>query len=86
MPDGSEANLRRSVDTIIEKLGGKRLDMFECARVDPKVPVEIVMETLNKLKGEGKFEHIAMSECSAATLRRAAKVEYLITKGIPDKH
>jgi len=40
-PDSSPAGLRRSVELINEKLRGtKRLDLFECARVDSKVPVE----------------------------------------------
>jgi len=73
--DASEANLRRSVDTINQHLGGaKRMDLFECARVDPKIPIEEVITTLAKLVKEGKFDHIGMSECSAATLRRAHKV------------
>jgi pyridoxine 4-dehydrogenase len=37
----SETNLRRSVDLILEKLGeNKKLDLFECARVDKKHPIE----------------------------------------------
>jgi pyridoxine 4-dehydrogenase len=42
--------------------------------VDPSIPVEKVMETLKVLVGEGKFDYIGLSECSAATLQRAAKV------------
>ncbi|EIN07468.1 aldo/keto reductase [Punctularia strigosozonata HHB-11173 SS5] len=71
-PDGSPENLRRSVDHIIEKLGPhKRLDLFECARVVEDPPVEEVMKTLLGFVKEGKFDHIGISECSAATLRRA---------------
>jgi pyridoxine 4-dehydrogenase len=50
------------------------LDLFESARIDQKIPIESIMETLKTLVSEGKFDHIGMSECSAATLRRAAKV------------
>ena len=58
-----------------EKLRGtKRLDLFECARVDPDVPVEVSIAALAKLKSEGKLDHIGMSECGAETLRRAHKV------------
>ncbi|KAN0087975.1 NADP-dependent oxidoreductase domain containing protein [Tylopilus felleus] len=74
-PDSSPENLERSVNLINEKLRGtKRLDLFECARVDAKVPVEDMVATLVKLKEQGKFDHIGMSECSAETLRRANKV------------
>lgn len=68
-------NLLRSVNTINEKLRGtKRLDLFECTRVDPDVPVEETIATLAELKSQGKLDHIGMTECSAQTLRRAHKV------------
>ncbi|KIJ68968.1 hypothetical protein HYDPIDRAFT_81085 [Hydnomerulius pinastri MD-312] len=74
-PDGSPANLKRSVDLINEKLRGfKRLDLFQSARVDPNVPVEESIAALVKLKNEGKLDHIGMSECSAETLRRGNKI------------
>ncbi|KAG6333124.1 hypothetical protein ID866_5964 [Astraeus odoratus] len=69
-PDGSPASLRRSVETINEKLRGtKRLDLFQSARVDPDVPIEESIAVLAELKKEGKLDHIGISECSAATLR-----------------
>ncbi|CDO72842.1 hypothetical protein BN946_scf185002.g27 [Trametes cinnabarina] len=75
VPDASPENLRRSVDKINTVLRGtKRVDLFECARVDDKVPIEDTIKTLVQLKKEGKFDHIGMSECSAATLRRANAV------------
>ncbi|KAG0705892.1 NADP-dependent oxidoreductase domain-containing protein [Suillus ampliporus] len=74
-PDGSPANLRRSVELINEKLRGtKRLDLFESARVDPKVSLEESIRALVELKKEGKLDHIGMSECSADSLRRGNAV------------
>lgn len=68
-------NLRRSVDSINAKLRGtKSLDLFECARVDPEYPIEDQMKTLSTLQKEGKFDHIGLSECSAATVERANAV------------
>ncbi|KAG9044570.1 hypothetical protein FS837_007916 [Tulasnella sp. UAMH 9824] len=73
--DCSPENLRRSVDSINKALDGKkRLDIFECARVDPKIPIEQVMESLNGLVKEGKFDHIGASEISAESLKKAAAV------------
>ncbi|KAH9842658.1 aldo/keto reductase [Rhodofomes roseus] len=74
-PDGSPENLRRSVDSINAALRGtKKLDLFESARVDHNVPVEESIKALAGLIKEGKFDHIGLSECSAATLRRAHAV------------
>ncbi|KAH9811832.1 NADP-dependent oxidoreductase domain-containing protein [Melampsora americana] len=73
--DGSEANLRKSVDTINEKLGGKKkMDLFQMARVDKSIEIEEVMKTLKSLIEEGKFQHIGLSEVSAKTIERAHKI------------
>ncbi|QRW00117.1 aldo/keto reductase family protein [Ceratobasidium sp. AG-Ba] len=73
--DSSEAGIERSITNIVEKLGpNKKVDLFECARVDPKVPIETVISTLNKYVEAGKIGAIGMSECSADTLSRAGKI------------
>ncbi|KZT07914.1 aldo/keto reductase [Laetiporus sulphureus 93-53] len=73
--DSSPENLRRSVDKINSVLRGtKKLDLFESARVDPKIPIEEAVKTLAELVKEGKFSHIGLSECKAETLRRAHAV------------
>ncbi|GJE88503.1 aldo/keto reductase [Phanerochaete sordida] len=70
-----EENLRRSVTDINAALRGKkRLDLFECARIDPNFTVEQTIGALAGLVKEGLFDHIGMSECSAATLRRGHAV------------
>ncbi|EPQ58227.1 Aldo/keto reductase [Gloeophyllum trabeum ATCC 11539] len=74
-PDASLENLRRSVDNINAALKGtKKLDLFEMARVDRKVPIEDAIKNMTILIKEGKFDHIGMSECRAETLRRANSV------------
>ena len=50
------------------------MDVFEPARVPPNATIEDVMKTLIALKEEGHFKYIGLSECSAATLRRAHAV------------
>jgi pyridoxine 4-dehydrogenase len=78
----SEENLRRSVDNINKHLRGtKKLDLFECARVDPNVPIEESTRTLQTLIEEGKFSYIGMSEpADSATLRRAYAVSILVPR------
>ncbi|KAJ7506638.1 aldo/keto reductase [Mycena galericulata] len=74
-PDCSMENLRRSVVNITKALGPhKKMDLYEPARIDPKVPVEQMMQSLVVLLKEGYFAHIGLSECLAATLRRAHAV------------
>ncbi|KAL8391771.1 hypothetical protein RB595_002108 [Gaeumannomyces hyphopodioides] len=74
-PKGSPADVRRSVDDALAVLGGaKSIDVFQCARVDPTVPIEETIGELAKLVAEGKIGGIGISEASAATIRRAAAV------------
>ncbi|EPQ53205.1 Aldo/keto reductase [Gloeophyllum trabeum ATCC 11539] len=74
-PDASPENLRRSIDNINAALRGtKRVDLFQSARVDHRVPIEDAIKTMKGLIDEGKFDHIGMSECRADTLRRGNSV------------
>lgn len=74
-PDGSEEGVRRSVDTCLRILDGKKtLDIFECARVDPNTPIEVTIGVLAKYVQEGKIKGISLSEVKADTIRRAHKV------------
>ena len=47
---------------------------FQSARVDKTRPIEDTIKILSQLVKEGKFDHIGLSEVSAATLRRAHAV------------
>ncbi|KAI1803482.1 Aldo/keto reductase [Daldinia bambusicola] len=74
-PDGSPEGIRASVEEALRILGGtKTIDVFECARVDPKVPIETSIKTLAELVKEGKIGGIGLSEVSANTIRRAHAV------------
>ncbi|EKM49574.1 uncharacterized protein PHACADRAFT_106317 [Phanerochaete carnosa HHB-10118-sp] len=71
----SPENLRRSVTAVNTALRGtKRLDLFECARVDPNYSVEQTIGILSGFVKEGLFDHIGMSECSAESLRKGNAV------------
>lgn len=74
-PDASPAFLRREVEALAKSAQGKwKIDIFEAARVDPNVPIEETVKELAELVKEGKIGGIGLSECSAATIKRAAKV------------
>lgn len=74
-PDNSEANIRRCVDECNRNIGGvKAIDIFECGRIDERVPVEDNMRVLESLRKEGQIRGIGLSEVSASTIRRAVTV------------
>ena len=70
-----QQNVRRSIDYCNEMLAGhKKVDVWECARVDPQTPIEETVKALGELVKEGKLGGIGLSEVRAETIRRAAKV------------
>lgn len=74
-PDSSPKNIRRSIDECLRMLDGKKsLDLFECARLDGKVPVEDVVSTIAEYVKAGKLGGISLSEVNGDTIRRAATV------------
>ncbi|KAL4739567.1 NADP-dependent oxidoreductase domain-containing protein [Aspergillus similis] len=74
-PDGSPEGIRASVEKALAVLDGvKKIDIFECARVDPNVPIETSIATLAQLVKERKIGGVGISEASAATIRRAHAV------------
>ena len=74
-PNGSPEGIRASVEEAIKVLGGtKTIDVFECARVDPNVPIETSVKALAELVKEGKIGGIGLSEVSANTIRKAHAV------------
>ena len=73
-PDTSEEFLRREIEDAAKRLAPAKIAIFECARVDKSRPQEEVMKTLLKLRDEGLFQHIGLSECSAETIRKSHAV------------
>lgn len=54
--------------------GKKKIDIFGCGRVDENVPIEDTVGALAELVKEDKIGGTQLSEVSANTIRRAAKV------------
>ncbi|GBC27596.1 aldo/keto reductase [Rhizophagus irregularis DAOM 181602=DAOM 197198] len=61
-------------DNSLKRLGIDCIDLYYQHRVDPDTPIEDTVGALAELVKEGKVKYIGLSECSAATLRRAHKV------------
>jgi aryl-alcohol dehydrogenase-like predicted oxidoreductase len=69
--DGSPANVRRSIEGSLERLGTDHVDLYYQHRIDPDVPTEETIGALSELVAEGKVRHIGLSEASPGTIRRA---------------
>ncbi|KAI8947601.1 NADP-dependent oxidoreductase domain-containing protein [Xylaria longipes] len=74
-PQCSPESIRESVDEVLRVLDGTHpIDLFECARIDPKIPVETSVKALVELIKEGKIGSYGLSEVNAQTIRRAYAV------------
>jgi pyridoxine 4-dehydrogenase len=74
--DGSPVGMRRSVDNANAILAGRKtIDLFECGRVDPSVPIEETVGGLAALKAEGKIGGIQLSEVSAAAATNSTVID-----------
>lgn len=73
--DGSADNIRKDIENMLEKLDGKCfVDIFECARVDPKVPIEETVGVIAEYVKAGKIGGVGLSECGSGSIERASKV------------
>ncbi|GAA5955779.1 hypothetical protein JCM8115_006850 [Rhodotorula mucilaginosa] len=71
--DGSPEYAIEALDQSIKDLGGLYPDAYLLHRIDKQTPIEQTVRALDALRKEGKTKYIGLSECSAETLRRAAK-------------
>ncbi|EJT98629.1 oxidoreductase [Dacryopinax primogenitus] len=71
---GDPEYVKSAIERSLKDLEVDYVDLYYQHRVDPKVPIEDTVRAMQELKDAGKIKHIGLSECSAETLRRAAKV------------
>ncbi|KAI9033963.1 auxin-induced protein PCNT115 [Phycomyces nitens] len=66
--------VRESFEKSQKRLGVDVVDLYYQHRVDPNTPIEETVKAMADLVKEGRVRFLGLSECSAATLRRAYKV------------
>jgi len=71
---GRPEYVRASCEGSLKRLGVETIDLYTLHRVDPATPIEDTVGAMAGLVAEGKIRWIGLSEASAATLRRAARV------------
>jgi len=62
------------VEGMLKRLRTDRIDLLYQHRVDPQVPIEDVVGTIQDLIKEGKVLHYGLSEPGVQTVRRAHKI------------
>jgi pyridoxine 4-dehydrogenase len=72
--DARPAAVKNFVSYSLRRLGTDYIDLYQPARVDPAVPIEETVGAIGELVKAGHVRHVGLSEASAATVRRAARV------------
>jgi len=72
--NGRPEYVREAVDASLKRLQIDVIDLYYLHRVDPDTPIEETVGAMARLIEDGKIRHIGLSEASAVTIRRAAKV------------
>ena len=74
-PDCSRQGIKNSIENCLKILDGKKsIDIFKCARVDPKVDIEESIAAIADYVKAGKIGGVGLSEVNAKTIRRAHAV------------
>lgn len=76
--NGRPEYVRQACDASLRRLGVDVIDVYYQHRVDRSVPIEETVGAMADLVRDGKVRHIALSEASAATLRRAVAVHPIV--------
>jgi len=69
--DLSAASILREVDASLSRLGIDQIDLYQCHWPDPNTPMQETMETLLKIKEQGKIKYIGVSNFDQALLEEA---------------
>jgi len=71
---GTPEYVHAACDASLKRLGVDHIDLYYQHRVDPKVAIEETVGAMADLVKAGKVRHLGLSEASANTIRRAARV------------
>ena len=72
--DGTPANMQRSLDGCLARLGSDYIDLWYLHRLDPATPIEETVGAMADAVSAGKVRWLGLSEVSEKTLRRAHAV------------
>lgn len=74
LPNSMPSYIATRLEASLKALQTDYIDLYYQHRVDPRVPIEVVVQTLKPFVESGKIRWIGLSECSKETLLRAKSV------------
>ena len=92
--DASPVMVKNSLGYSLQRLGTDYIDLYQPARLDPRVPIEDTVGAITEMVDAGYVRYIGLSEVGPETIRRAAaaariqelQIEYsLVSRGIEER-
>lgn len=77
--DATPAHLRKAVEGSLKRLRLERIDVYQLHIPDPAVSFEDSVETLARLKEEGKIRLVALSNVTREHIERARKIVPIVS-------
>ena len=77
--DATPAHLREAVEGSLKRLRLDRIDVYQLHTPDPVVPFDVSVETLAKLREEGKIRLIGLSNVTKEHIERARKIVPIVS-------
>jgi len=77
--DATPSHLRKAVEGSLKRLRLDRIDVYQLHTPDPVVSFEASVETLARLRNEGKIRLIALSNVTQEHIERARKIVPIVS-------
>jgi pyridoxine 4-dehydrogenase len=77
--NASPAHLEQAFHGVLKRLRLERIDVFQLHIPDPAVSYEASMETLARLREQGKIHHLALSNVTLEHVERARKIVPIVS-------
>ena len=77
--NASPDHLTRALEGSLKRLRLERIDVYQLHIPDPAVSFDASMETLAKLREQGKIRHVALSNVAQEYIERARKIVPIVT-------
>src|SRR5271165_3367362 len=77
--NGRPEHLRSACEGSLRRLRLEQIALYQLHRIDPKVPAEEQLATLQALQAEGKIKHIGLSEVSVQQIQHAQTIVPIVS-------
>jgi pyridoxine 4-dehydrogenase len=77
--NASPAHIQEAIEGSLKRLRLERIDVYQLHVPDPAVSFDASMETLARLKEQGKIRHVALSNVTLEHIHRAQKVVPIVS-------